>query len=114
MVDYGTDIEWTNNTTLNTVTGDDNTIQHIINRIQTEYTELDWIYDSYGCNYRQYLGFKSNNEALELIKNCIKQSLKEDDLIEDYDLELSYIGDGKINIILTVDGTVVEFDIGGS
>ena len=111
MVDYGTDLKWTDDTRLQTVTGDDNTAQHIINRITTDYSELDWIYNHYGCNYRQYLGFKSNNESLDLIKNCIQQSLNEDDLIDEYNLELSYAGNGKISIIITVDGTVIEFDI---
>lgn len=110
MVDYGVDLQWSNDKTLNTVSGDDNLIQHLKNRLMTEYTELDWIYDSYGCNYRQYLGF-DKTEALELIKNCITQSLNEDLLIEDYDLDLSYKTGGPINIILTIDGTTVEFDI---
>ena len=56
MVDYGTDLQWTDNPVLSTVKNDDNVVQHIKNRLQTGYEELNWIYDSYGCNYRHYLG----------------------------------------------------------
>lgn len=111
MVDYGTDIEWTTDTTLQTVTGPDNTAQHIINRINTVYEELDYIYDTYGCNYTDYMGRKSDDTVLELIKNSITQSLKEDSLIDDFDLSLSYKDTNTINIIVDIDATRVEFEI---
>jgi len=112
MADYGTDLTWTNDTTLQTVSDTDNVEQHIRNRLTTNYEELGWVYESYGCNYRQYLGMKVNDESLEFIKNSISQSLEEDENIEDYDLSLSYLGDGVINIILNVDGDEFDFNLG--
>lgn len=112
MVDYGVDLQWTNNPNLTTVKDEDNLLQHIKNRLQTDYEELNWIYDSYGCNYRQYLGLKINEESLEFIKNSITQSLQEDENITDFDLSLSYIGNGVINIILNIDGDVFDFNLG--
>lgn len=112
MVDYGTDLKWSDNPILTTVENNDNVLQHIRNRLQTEYTELNWIYQNYGCNYRQYLGSKVNNESLEFIKNSITQTLKEDKLIEEFDLSLSYIGDGVMNIILNIDGENYNFNLG--
>ena len=112
MADYGTDLTWTNEPVLSTVKNDDNTLQHIRNRLQTSYDELNWIYDSYGCNYRNYLGSKTKDEQLEFIKNSIGQSLKEDEGIDEFDLSLSYLGDGVINIILKVDGEEFNFNLG--
>lgn len=111
MVDYGTDLQWTTDLTLQTVSGADNTAQHIINRINTVYEELNYIYDTYGCSYTEYMGRKSDNTALELIKNSITQSLKEDSLIGDFDLSLSYKDANTINIVVVIDATRVEFEI---
>lgn len=111
MVDYGTDLEWTTDLTLQTVSGADNTAQHIINRINTVYEELNYIYDTYGCSYTGYMGRKSDDTVLELIKNSITQSLKEDSLIGDFDLSLSYKDTNTINIVVVIDATRVEFEI---
>ena len=113
MADFGTDLSWNkNDTVLETVTGEENLIQSVINRLNTTYTELGWIYNAYGCNYRNYLGLKKNDTTLEFIKNSIKQSLEEENRITNYDLELSYIGNDTINVILNIDGTDLEFNLG--
>ena len=111
--DFGTDICWNaSTTTLGVVSGNDNMSQSIINRLQTTYDELDWVYEDYGCNYRDYLGLKTNDESLEFVKNSIRDSLENDDRIGEFDLELSYLGDGVVNVLLNVDGTGLEFNLG--
>jgi phage baseplate assembly protein W len=111
--DFGTDLCWNSSeTTLGTVTGEDNLKQSIINRLNTRYEELNWVYANYGCNYRDYLGLKNNDTTLEFIKNSIKQSLEEETRIETYDLELSYIGDGVIKVILNIEGVNFDFNLG--
>lgn len=111
MVDFGTDLNWNgSDNELTTVTGDDNIIQSVKNRLNTDYDELNWIYNNYGCNYKQFLGDRATDTTLEFIKNSIKQSLDEEERIDSYDLELSYM-DGKINIILNIDGTEFNFDL---
>ena len=111
MVDFGTDLNWNGSETeLTTVTGDENIIQSITNRLNTNYDELNWIYNNYGCNYKQFLGDRATDTTLEFIKNSIKQSLDEEERINGYDLELSYM-DGKINIILNIDGREFNFDL---
>lgn len=113
MADFGTDLSWNkSDNSLGTVTGEENLLQSITNRLNTTYEEFGWVYNDYGCNYRDYLGLQSNETNLEFIKNSIKQSLEEESRINDYDLELSYIGDGKINVVLNIDGTTMEFNIG--
>ena len=113
MADFGTDISWNSSeTSLGTVTGEDNLVQSVINRLNTSYDELAWVYNDYGCNYRRYLGLKSNDTSLEFIKNSIKQSLEEEERIEEYDLELSYIGDGVVNVIMNIDGTNLNINLG--
>lgn len=111
MVDFGTDLNWNGSETeLTTVTGDENILQSVKNRLNTDYDELNWIYNNYGCNYKQFLGDRATDTTLEFIKNSIKQSLDEEERIASYDLELSYM-DGKINIILNIDGTEFKFDL---
>lgn len=111
MADFGTDLNWIGSETeLKTVTGNENLIQSVKNRIKTDYDELNWVYHNYGCNYRRFLGDRATNTTLEFIKNSIKQSLDEEERIDSYDLELSYL-DGKINVILNIDGTEFEFDL---
>lgn len=111
MADFGTDLNWNGSETeLTTVTGDENILQSIKNRLNTDYEELNWVYNNYGCNYRQFLGSMATDTALEFIKNSIKQSLDEEERIDGYDLELSYM-DGKINIILNIEGTEFKFDL---
>ena len=110
--DFGTDISWNQSTdTLGTVTGKDNMTQSIINRLNTTYTELNWVYPSYGCNYRDYLGMKADNTSLEFIKNSLKQALDEEERITEYDLNVEYAGDGKVWVDLCVDGTSMEFEL---
>ena len=111
--DFGTDLCWNSSETrLGTVTGDDNIKQSIINRLNTRYEELNWVYSDYGCNYRDYLGLKNNDTTLEFIKNSIKQALEEESRIESYDLELFYMGNGVINIILNIEGVKLDFNLG--
>lgn len=111
MADFGTDLNWNGSETeLTTVTGDDNIIQSVTNRLNTDYDELNWIYNQYGCNYKQFLGSRATDTSLEFIKNSIKKSLDEEERIDGYDLELSYM-DGKINIILNIDGTEFEVNL---
>lgn len=111
MADFGTDLNWNGSETeLTTVTADENILQSIKNRLNTDYDELNWIYANYGCNYKQFLGSRATDTSLEFIKNSIKQSLDEEERIENYDLELSYL-DGKINIILNIDGTEFNLDL---
>lgn len=111
MVDFGVDFNWNGSETeLTTVAGDENIIQSVKNRLNTDYDELNWIYNNYGCNYKEFLGDRATDTTLEFIKNSIKQSLDEEERINGYDLELSYM-DGKINIILNIDGTEFELQL---
>ena len=55
---------------------------------------------------------KPDDESLEFVKNSIKDSLESDDRIGGFDLELSYVGDGVVNVLLNVDGTGFEFNLG--
>ena len=46
------------------------------------------------------------------MKNSIKDSLEADDRIGSFDLELSYVGDGVVNVLLMVDGSSFDFNLG--
>lgn len=110
--EYGTDICWNGSTdSLATVTGDDNLSQAVTNRLNTTYEELDWVYGDYGCNFRDYLGMKNDETSLEFIKNSIKQSLEEDDRIGDFEVDVTFVGDGVVNVVCDIDGTSVELEL---
>ena len=111
--EFGTDICWTaSNDSLGTVSAKDNLIQSIINRIQTNYSELNWVYENYGCNYRDYLGLPANDTSLEFIKNSLKQSIEEEPRINEYEITVAYAGDGTVNVVLNIDGTQIEMNLG--
>ena len=96
------DIEWIlNNGDVNIVEDKDDIIQAIINRLNTDTDELDYLYDNYGCNLRQFLGLPANDTTLELVKNSITDALKYDPRIELVDLTLSYKDTNTLTILLT-------------
>ena len=79
------DIQWIlSNGDVNIVEGQDDMIQAIVNRLNTDTDELDYLYDNYGCNLKQFLGLPANDTTLELV-----------------DLTLSYTDANTLNIIIT-------------
>lgn len=108
---FGTDYKWNSSVNnLETVTANDNLKQSVKNRILTRYDELGWVYDDYGCNFRDYLGGKADEETLKFIENSIVESLGNDDRVNDFDVNVTYVGDGVIQILVYVDGVLVEVD----
>lgn len=113
MGEFGTDLSWNkSDTSLETVSDNENIVQSVINRLNTTYEELNWVYSHYGCNYHDYIGLKANETNLEFIKNSIKQALDEEERITNYDLELSYISNGVVNVILNINGVNMELQLG--
>ena len=54
---------------------------------------------------------KSDDASLEFIKNSIKESLDNEARIDEYDLSVDYNGDGKVEVVITVDGESLEFTL---
>lgn len=108
------DIKWSyENQDLVVVEDTDNMIQAILNRLNTNTDELDYLYNNYGCDLRQFLGLPTNETTLGLVKNVITDTLNQDDRIELIDLELSYKDANTLNILLscTFNDNTLELDL---
>lgn len=79
----------------------DNMIQSVINRLNTNTDELDYLYENYGCDLKQYLGLPTTATTLELVKNAITDVLNQDSRLDILDLELSYKDESTLNILLS-------------
>ena len=108
------DIKWSyENQDLVVVEDTDNMIQAILNRLNTNTDELDYLYDNYGCDLRQFLGLPTNETTLGLVKNVITDTLNQDERIELMDLDLSYKDTNTLNILLscTFNDNTLELDL---
>jgi phage baseplate assembly protein W len=108
------DIKWSyENQDLVVVEDTDNMIQAILNRLNTNTDELDYLYNNYGCDLRQFLGLPTNETTLGLVKNVITDTLNQDERIELMDLDLSYKDTNTLNILLscTFNDNTLELDL---
>lgn len=108
------DIKWSfENQDLVVLEDKDNILQAILNRLNTDTDELDYLYDNYGCDLKQFLGLPTNDTTLEMVKNLITDTLKQDERLELVDLELSYKDANTLNILLscTFNDNTLELDL---
>lgn len=104
LEEFGTDISWELlNNDVAVVSDEKNLMQSLSNRLNTAFDELDYIYESYGCNFQDFLGAKKNDTTLEFIKNSIAESLHNEPRVVLLNLDLSYSDDDKLNIILDLE-----------
>jgi hypothetical protein len=95
------------NSSLSFVDGDitlasyqDNLVQAVVNRLNTELDELDWFYYDYGSILTGFLGWKANDTTLGFIKSEISNVLQEEPRLVNYDIRLEYTGNGGVRIDL--------------
>ena len=106
------DIKWEyTNGDIVIVEDTDDIAQAIINRLNTDTDELDYLYDDYGCDLRQFLGLPSNETTLELVKNAITDTLNKDNRLTIIDLTLSYKDASVLNILLTCNYEDTSLDL---
>jgi hypothetical protein len=78
----------------------DNLVQAVKNRLNTELDELDWFYYDYGSILTGFLGWKANDTTLGFIKSEISNVLQEEPRLVNYDIRLEYTGNGGVRIDL--------------
>lgn len=108
------DLKWNyTNGDVEVVEDTDDIVQAILNRLNTGTDELDYLYDNYGCDLHQFLGLKTDNTTLEMVKNVIADTLKYDERITLMDLTMSYQDANTLNILLTCtyDDNAIEMDL---
>ena len=97
------------NSTCSFVNGDlalasynDNLVQAIVNRLNTDLNELELFYNEYGSILTQFFGWKANDTTLGFIKAEIKKVLDEEPRLMGHTCDVTYDGDGKVRIDLVL------------
>ena len=80
---------------------EDNLVQAIANRLNTDLGELDLFYDDYGSVITGFLGWKQS-DAVQYIKAELDNVLLKDPRIWQHESTVEYAGDGKLRIDLTI------------
>lgn len=79
-----------------------NLAQAVVNRLNTRLDELDLFYEDYGSVLRSFFGWKGNDITIDLVKTELNTALKNEDRLENYSSNISYNGEGKLVIKLTL------------
>lgn len=81
----------------------DNLIQSVVNRLNTELNELDLFYDDYGSILTQLFGWRSNDESISFIESELEKVLSEEPRLTSFDYNVEYDEDDEsIKIRLTL------------
>ena len=79
---------------------EDNLVQSIVNRLNTDLDELDLFYEEYGSILTSFLGWKANDETISFIESELETVLKSDERLTAWEYDVTYNGDGKLTINL--------------
>lgn len=101
-VDFNNDWSFNSDGDLNIVSYDDNIIQAVVNRLNTELDELFVFYEGYGSVLKSFLGWKATENTLSLMKLEIDTVLNQDPRLNDFETSVNYIGEGKVRINIIV------------
>ena len=89
---------------------EDNLVQAIINRLNTNLDELELFYESYGSVIRGFLGWRADETTLSYISTEITTVLNDEPRITDFDINVEYKKEGRISIDLSL-STISNVDI---
>ena len=105
LYELGVDLNSTltfSNGDINLTTYEDNLIQGVMNRLNTDLDELDLFYDEYGSILTRFLGWKANDETLGFIEAEIENTLENEPRLESSDATCTYNGEGQVMIQLNL------------
>ena len=89
---------------------EDNLVQAIINRLNTNLDELELFYESYGSVLRGFLGWRAGETTLIYISTEITTVLNDEPRITDFDINVEYKKEGRISIDLSL-STISNVDV---
>lgn len=105
ILEIGTDInrDWSFNSDgdLNLVSGNDNIIQTIQNRLNTDYDSIVF-YDGYGSFLSKFYSWRRNPETLDYMEKEVRNSILKDPRFTDITVELEYGAKGTVNGYITI------------
>lgn len=87
---------------LKLVSYDENLVQAISNRFNTDLDELDLYYEGYGSVIGYYLGWRGTDETVGFIKSEVDIVLGNELRLYNWESDVSYDGEGVISIHLTL------------
>ena len=108
--DFDSNWQFTDDGDLNLVSGEENLVQAIRNRLLCPAGSLNLFYADYGSVISKYYGWKKNETTLKFLEIDLKACLDQDPRINDYIVELSYIEKG-VKIDLNIDLTDEDFEL---
>lgn len=79
---------------------DENLVQSISNRLNTDLDEMDLFYEEYGSIFTNFYGWKGNDETLSFMKSELETVLKDEPRLVSWDFDIRYVGDGRVRIDL--------------
>jgi hypothetical protein len=87
---------------INLTSYEDNLIQGVMNRLNTDLDELDLFYDEYGSILTRFLGWKTNDETLGFIEAEVENVLDNEERLINSNCTASYLGNGLVRLDLTL------------
>lgn len=109
-IDLNSNLSFSNGD-LNLIQYEDNLIQGVMNRLNTELDELDLFYVGYGSILTRFLGWKANDETLSFIEAEIENTLENEPRLTSSDATCNYNGNGQVLIDLklySIYGEVID------
>jgi len=79
---------------------DENLVQAVVNRLNTQLNSLGLFYEDYGSVLHSLLGLKANDITYDLIKVELNTVLNMESRISSFDCEMEYDGNGVLHINL--------------
>ena len=81
---------------------DENLVQAVANKLNTNLDELDLFYEDYGSVISSFLGWKATDETIGFIKAELETVLKTEPRLFSWNYEVKYIGNGNLTIDLVL------------
>ena len=81
---------------------DENLVQAVVNRLNTQLNSLGLFYEDYGSVLHSFFGLKANDITYDLIKVELNTVLNMESRISSFDLDMEYDGDGVLHINLSL------------
>ena len=109
-IDLNSNLSFSNGD-INLIQYEDNLIQGVMNRLNTELDELDLFYVGYGSILTRFLGWKANDETLSFIEAEIENTLENEPRLTSSDATCNYNGNGQVLIDLklySIYGEVID------
>lgn len=79
---------------------DENLIQSITNKFNTDLDELGHFYEDYGSTLKSFFGWKRNEETLSFIQSEVETVLQSEERLLSWKIDVKFTDDGKLRINL--------------